>query len=79
MGTETEELDHEDSVGPWPLFPRRNERSEEEARRGGRSDLSREESVNLSPQVRPPHGPRQLARAGRKTGVCGGQILWRGE
>ena len=23
VGTETEELDHEDSVGPWPLFPRR--------------------------------------------------------
>ena len=22
-GTETEELDHEDSVGPWPLFPLR--------------------------------------------------------
>ena len=23
VGIETEELDHEDSVGPWPLFPRR--------------------------------------------------------
>ena len=23
VGTETEELNHEDSVGPWPLFPRR--------------------------------------------------------
>ena len=23
VGTETEKLDHEDSVGPWPLFPRR--------------------------------------------------------
>ena len=23
VGTETEELDYEDSVGPWPLFPRR--------------------------------------------------------
>ena len=51
----------------------------EEAGRGGRSELSREESVNLSLQVRPPHGPRQLARADRKTGVCGGQILRRGE
>ena len=56
-----------------------NERSEEEARRRGRSELSREESVNLSLQVRPPHGPRQLVRAGRKTLFCGGQILWRGE
>ena len=31
---------------------------------------------SLSLQVRPPHGPRQLVRAGRKTLFCGGQILW---
>ena len=30
VGTETEELDHEDSVGPWPLFPLRKR----EIRRG---------------------------------------------
>ena len=61
--------------------------TKEEARRGGRlSEKRRTEwavtrgDVNLlSLQVRPPHGPRLLARAGRKTGVCGGQILWRGE
>ena len=29
--------------------------------------------------MRPPHGPRQLVRADRKTLFCGGQILWRGE
>ena len=74
MGTETEELDHEDSVGPWQLFPRRKREI-----RGGRSELSREESINLSLQVRPPHGPRQLVRADRKTLFCGRQILWRGE
>ena len=51
----------------------------EEAGRGGQSELSREESVNLSLQVRPPHGPPHLERADQKTGVCGGQILWRGE
>ena len=63
---------------PGHYFLWENERSDEEARRG-RSELLREESVNLSLQVRPPHGPRQLARTGRKTGVCGGQILWWGE
>ena len=64
---------------PGHYFLGENERSEEEARRGGRSELSREESVNLSLQVRPPHGPRQLVLASRKTLFCGGQILWRGE
>ena len=64
---------------PGHYFLGENERSEEEARRGGRSELSREESVNLSLQVRPPHGPRQLVRAGRKTLFYGGQILWQGE
>ena len=64
---------------PGHYFRGENERSAEEVKRGGRSELSREESVNLSLQVRPPHGSRQLARTNRKTGVCGGQILWRGE
>ena len=64
---------------PGHYFLGENERSEEEARRGERSELSREESVNLSLQVRPPHDPRQLVRAGRKTLFCGGQILWWGE
>ena len=50
---ETGEMDHEDSVGPWPTFPR----------------IKRETTTR----------PRQLARADRKTGVCRGQILWRGE
>ena len=36
---------------PGHYFLGENERSEEEARRGGRSELSREESVNLSLQV----------------------------
>ena len=70
MGTETGELDHEDSVGSWPLFPRRKlesgrgsekkrtygargsavEQEDEDGGKwtgGGRSELSREESVNL--------------------------------
>ena len=64
---------------PGDYFLGENESSDEEARRRGMGELSREESVNLSLQVRPPHGPRQLALADRKTGVCGGQILWRGE
>ena len=64
---------------PGHYFFGENESSDEEARRGGRSELLREESVNLSLQVRPQHGPRQLARADRKTEVCGGKILWRGE
>ena len=56
---------------PGHYFLWENERSDEEARRG-RNELLREESVNLSLQVRPPHGLRQLrALEGRQESAEG--------
>ena len=50
MGSETGELDHEDSVGPWPLFPRRKRESgrESEKRRtyGARGSAVEQEDVD---------------------------------
>ena len=78
VGTETEELDHEDSVGPWPLFPLRKR----EIRRGSEKRtewaVTRGECKSLSSGEATTR-PSAAARTGRKTGVCGGQILWWGE
>ena len=78
VGTETEELDHEDSVGPWPLFPWRKR----EIRRGSKKRtewaVTRGECKSLSSGEATTR-PLAAARAGRKTLFCGGQILWRGQ